>query len=110
MHLKNFSLYKNKGKYQLTPFYDLINTIIIINDDEETALSIEGKKRKLKRTNFINLANKYYLSQIQTNKIFDNFEKKYPLIIETISQSLLDEEYKEKYTSIINNRYDRLFN
>lgn len=110
MHLKNFSLYKNKGKYQLTPSYDLINSIIITNDDEELALSIDGKKCKLKKINFINLANKYYLSQIQTNKIFDNFEKKYALIIETISQSLLDEEYKEKYTSIINNRYDRLFN
>ena len=47
MHLKNFSLYRPKADYQLTPAYDLLN-VAIANpmDKEELALPLSGKKAK----------------------------------------------------------------
>ena len=41
MHLKNFSLYRPKNAYQLTPAYDLLNVAIANpKDGEELALSL----------------------------------------------------------------------
>ncbi|MDC7236724.1 MAG: HipA domain-containing protein [Sphaerochaetaceae bacterium] len=109
MHLKNFSIYKNKGKYVLSPAYDLINTLIMTDDNEELALSIDGKKRKFKTENFINLAKRYNLLDVQIDRIFNNFTKNKNLILKTINDSLLTKDLKEKYIDIINNRYQRLF-
>lgn len=109
MHLKNFSLYKNKGKYILTPSYDLLNTIIETGDSEELALSIDGKKNNLNKTNFLNLAKKYNLTSVQVDRIFKFYKNKYQQIIKEIDESLLPEEKKIKYKDIINERYNRLF-
>lgn len=44
MHLKNFSLYRPKRLYQLTPAYDLLNVAIANpKDKEELALPLNGK-------------------------------------------------------------------
>lgn len=54
MHLKNFSLLENKSKnYILCPAYDLVATSLVVeDDDEELALNLNGKKKKLKRSDF----------------------------------------------------------
>ncbi len=109
MHLKNFSLYKNNNNYILSPAYDLLNTLIVTEDNEELALSISGKKNKIKIDNFINLAKNYNLLDVQIERIFKNYIDKKHLIIDTINDSLLSEELKIKYINIVLNRYNRLF-
>lgn len=53
MHLKNFSLYRPSFVYSLTPAYDLLSTALVMPEDtEELALTLNGKKRKLTRTDF----------------------------------------------------------
>ena len=53
MHLKNFSLFCPADNYILTPAYDLLSTSIVLSDDnEELALTLNGKKRKIKREDF----------------------------------------------------------
>ena len=56
MHLKNFSLITHHGKIELAPAYDFLSTttayLILgkqLNQIEEIALSLKGKKRKLSR-------------------------------------------------------------
>ena len=57
MHLKNFSLYEAADKIRLTPAYDLLNAAIINpKDDEELALTLNGRKKKLQREDFIKAA------------------------------------------------------
>ena len=52
-HLKNFSLLTTDSKVQLSPCYDLMNsTIVLANPSEESALTLAGKKSKLKRSHF----------------------------------------------------------
>lgn len=54
MHLKNFSLYsQRKGYYSLTPGYDMLSTALLMPEDtEELALTLNGKRRKIKRSDF----------------------------------------------------------
>jgi serine/threonine-protein kinase HipA len=55
MHLKNFSLiYNNSEDIILSPAYDLLPTKLLIkSDDEDVALMLNGRKKKLNRKNFI---------------------------------------------------------
>lgn len=58
MHLKNFSLWQPyPGETQLTPAYDLLATKLVLpKDQEETALTLNGKKKNLGRKDFDALA------------------------------------------------------
>ena len=57
MHLKNFSVLHTDGDISLSPAYDLIN-VNLVNpaDDEELALTLNGKKKKIKLDDFVLLA------------------------------------------------------
>lgn len=56
MHLKNYSLWESKtGIVGLSPAYDLLATQLLLNDAEESALTINGKKSKLRLDNFLAL-------------------------------------------------------
>lgn len=44
MHLKNWSLIENGPLIELAPAYDLLNTRILIEDEEESALMLDGRK------------------------------------------------------------------
>jgi serine/threonine-protein kinase HipA len=44
MHLKNWSLIENGKLIELAPAYDLLNTRILIDDDEESALHLNDQK------------------------------------------------------------------
>lgn len=54
MHLKNFSLIAKKtGSYELAPAYDILAVQLLMSeDDEELALTLNGKKKKIKRLDF----------------------------------------------------------
>lgn len=44
MHLKNWSLVENGSLVELSPAYDLLNTNILIDDEDESALSLDDTK------------------------------------------------------------------
>jgi serine/threonine-protein kinase HipA len=61
MHLKNYALITRKGISTLAPAYDFINsTIALRNAKEEIALTLNGRKRNLRRKDFID----YYAFEI----------------------------------------------
>ncbi len=69
MHLKNFSLldYRN-GLTGLSPAYDLLSTRLVIpekDDNEEMALTINGRKRKFKLQDFLVLGERLKLTEKQ---------------------------------------------
>jgi len=56
-HLKNFSILVKNTLTQLSPCYDLVNsTIVLTNPREESALTLAGKKSKLKLSDFLDYA------------------------------------------------------
>jgi serine/threonine-protein kinase HipA len=107
MHLKNFSLITKNGKTTLTPIYDFLNsTIAIKKPEEEIALTLKGKKRNLKVSDFI----EYYAKErLQLNDktiatILEQMETAIPKWKELIEISFLTAEMKEKYLNLLDVR------
>lgn len=110
MHLKNYALMKNKfAEYELSPAYDLLNTHLVIDDKEESALSINAKKNKLKRADFIQLAHSFGIQDKPLNAILERFENSFSDCLDKIHSSFLSETMKIKYAEIIQLRFDRIF-
>lgn len=110
MHLKNFSLLEQPGiGMTLSPAYDLINTALVNpSDDEELALSLNGKKKKIKKQDFIAAMNTLNIEEKQQQNIFKKMAKSMPEWIEMIDLSFLSDDYKDKYKAIISDRFSRI--
>ncbi|MDT0685891.1 HipA domain-containing protein [Autumnicola psychrophila] len=109
MHLKNFSLIKRKELWVLSPAYDLLNVSIVNpDDDEELALTLEGKKKKLKKEHFERLGENLELNRKQINGVFKRFFRNKKLASSWIRSSFLSEEYQEKYIGLLEERYSKL--
>ena len=109
MHLKNYSLYAPKGKWVLTPAYDLLNVSMVNpKDTEELALTLNAKKKRIKKSDFVRAMETSAISP----KVFDNILAKYrkllPKFNEIIDLSFLDKEDKEIYKQSITSRLARI--
>lgn len=109
MHLKNFSLYKTPLGYTLTPAYDLLSTAIVMPEDkEELALTLNGKKARLKRSDF----ERSIIASGVNDKVLDNIAKKFrkALIkwVALIDDSFLPDDFKRQYKRLIIGRMLRL--
>ena len=110
MHLKNFSMINTADKWILAPAYDLLNVAIVNPDDtEELALTLEGKKKKIKWENFERLGKMLELNDKQIAGIRKRFLKNKNIAIQWIDNSFLSEEYKEKYKILLGERYTILY-
>jgi serine/threonine-protein kinase HipA len=105
MHLKNFSLYKGTGVYTLAPAYDLLSTKLAIpEDNEELALTLNGKKRKLKKTDFDSLPKSFRVDEKAIENVYEKFRKILPQWYDFIDISFLTEQLKEEYKTLIQSR------
>lgn len=105
MHLKNFSMYKGTGEYSFTPAYDLLSTKLVIpEDNEELALTLNGKKRKLKRIDFDNLLKSFKVDEKVIENVYKKFSKVLPQWYDFIDMSFLPEQMKVEYKLLIQNR------
>ena len=111
MHLKNFSLYsQRKGYYSLTPGYDMISTALLMPEDtEELALTLNGKRRKIKRSDFEVAMNSCSLEKKIIDNLFSKFTKVAKKWLEFIDISFLPKEMKQQYKLIITRRYQSFF-
>lgn len=110
MHLKNFSLYEPADRFiRLTPAYDMLNAVILNpKDDEELALTLNGKKRKLKRSDFISSGLLMGVEQKTIERLIQKYVKLLPKFQEIIGESFLNDELKDKYSELISERIGRL--
>ena len=110
MHLKNFSLYEPiDGIIRLTPAYDMLNAVILNpKDDEELALTLNGKKKKLNRQDFILSGMTMGVGQKTIERLILKYVKLLPEMAEVIDRSFLNDEFKDKYYRVIHERIGRL--
>ena len=98
MHLKNFSLYE-----------DLLNAAIINpKDDEELALTLNGRKKKLQREDFIRSAATLGIENVIVERLINKYIKLLPKFETVIQNSFLSAELKEKYGELLKERLARL--
>jgi serine/threonine-protein kinase HipA len=109
MHLKNFSMIKSPSGWILAPAYDLLNVAIVLPEDtEELALTLNGKKKKLKKEHFELLGKSLELSDKQIQGVFMRMRKNKPKAMEWIDKSFLSANMKEAYKNILETRYQQL--
>ncbi|MDE5794754.1 MAG: HipA domain-containing protein [Muribaculaceae bacterium] len=109
MHLKNFSLFKPRDNYMLTPAYDLLSTTIVMpEDDEELALTLNGKKKKIKRQDFEKSMRESGMDEKAISNVFTKFSKALPKWTEIINESFLPVEKREELLSLISRMATRI--
>ncbi len=106
-HLKNFSVITENGQTRVSPCYDLVNsTIEYQKQDEEIAIPLKGKKNRLTR----NLLVDYFgmeqceLTVKSIGKILETIELAIPRWNVLIDISFLSKEMKVKYHKLLNDR------
>lgn len=113
MHLKNFSLITIDGKVELAPAYDFLNTTIAflslgkpLEDIEEIALTLDGKKKNLTGNNWINCFGRQRLglNEKVIEGILSGLKKAVPRWEEIIGRSFLSEKMKELYLDLLARR------
>lgn len=109
MHLKNFSLYRPAKGYRLTPAYDLLNVAIANpKDKEEMALTLSGRKTRLKLTDFVAAAKSMGLEENLVYNLVRGLRKTLPKWQALIHNSFLSEEKKKEYEEFVLSRMNRL--
>lgn len=110
MHLKNFSLLEQPGLgMTLSPAYDLVNTALVNPaDDEELALTLNGRKKKLSKQDFVAAMNTLKVEVKQQENIFKKMAKAMPGWQEVIDRSFMSEAFKSEYKTILSERMRRL--
>lgn len=109
MHLKNFSMISSKSGWVLAPAYDLLNVAIILSEDqEELALTLDGKKKKLKNEHFVKLGKDLELTDKQIISAFKRMVINKPNAMKWIDKSFLSIEMKSAYKDLLQSRYTQL--
>jgi len=109
MHLKNFSMIENNSAWILSPAYDLLNVAIVLPEDtEELALTLVGKKKKLKRENFEKLGEVLGLTPKQIKGTFNRMIKNKSGAFDLIDKSFLSNDMKTAYKKVLEERYKQL--
>lgn len=109
MHLKNFSLIKKNGSYILSPSYDLVSSALVVLDDkEELALTLNAKKKKIKKNDFISFSENFKIENKTIENIFSKYNKITTKWFNLVDKSFLNLELKEKFKNLINDRIERI--
>ena len=109
MHLKNFSMIEGSSGWMLAPAYDLLNVAIVNpEDNEELALTLEGKRRHLNREHFERFGHGLGLNEKQIRSVFKRMIKNRPKAEALIGRSFLSDTMKKKYLHLLETRYRQL--
>lgn len=112
MHLKNFSIIYKDDVIALSPAYDLLNTTIVLpRPEEELALPLNGKKNRLRQQDLIDYfgRDRLQLTDRIINKVLMELKPLRKPWEALLKISFLSDMMKEKYLSVLDNRFERLF-
>lgn len=105
MHLKNFSLVEKSdgsNEYVLSPAYDLLPVNIIMPEDkEEFALTLNGMKNNIRRKDFLAFADSCGISRNAAEKMICEMKSNKQRLIDMCRDSLLPEDIKESFAALI---------
>ena len=112
MHLKNFSLIETEPgnrTYALSPAYDLLPVNIVMpEDNEETALTLNGKKSNIRRKDFMALADNIGLDRKAADRLIDSVISQKERAQQLCRESTLNDEMKRSLAELIEVRCERL--
>ena len=104
MHLKNFSLYDDGSGFHLAPFYDLVSSYLLVGQDE-FALSLNDKRKKLTKNDFIKFGENIGLSKELSMKLIKSLNAKIDYGFKTLlPTSLMIEKLNKKMEKLVKER------
>lgn len=108
MHLKNFSLIESSegsAKYHLSQAYDLLPVNVIMPEDkEQLALTMNGKKMNLRKKDFLVFADHCEIPRKAAEKMMMKLVNMQPTFTNMCSESCLPEHMKESLNELIEAR------
>lgn len=108
MHLKNFSMIEKaegSSEYVLSAAYDLLPVNAIMPDDEEEfALTMCKKKRKIRRKDFLSFAEEIGIEKITAEKLLAKVIREKETLLAMTDESYLSERLKARLKEIISAR------
>lgn len=112
MHLKNFSLIETaagNGVYRLSAAYDMLPVNIIVPEDpEQLALTVNGKKRNLHRNDFLKFAESIALPRPAAERMLNMVISMLPRYQMMCENSYLPNDMKELFSVLLSARTDSL--
>ncbi len=110
MHLKNFSLINNPDLgYVLSPAYDMVaSSLVVEGDDEELALTLNGKKKNIRKKDFIESMNRFNIDPKAIENIFNKMLISVDKWHDYIDISFLPVEMRNSYHDLIRERAGRI--
>ncbi|MBI4677459.1 MAG: HipA domain-containing protein [Elusimicrobia bacterium] len=109
MHLKNWALLYHGKDLSLAPCYDLVCSRVYIPNEDDSALTVNGKKNKLTRADFSALADSLGIDPKASANSFDKLRLAQEKLREMASSSELPFGLRQKLSHIIKTRYERLY-
>jgi len=105
MHLKNFSLIETAeggGVYQLSDAYDMLPVNVIMpQDQEELALTLNGKKQNIRRKDFLIFAEACGLNRKSAEKMIEKIVALKDMYLTMCRESYLPDDMKERFEALI---------
>lgn len=109
MHLKNFSLFETADGMRLTPAYDLLNAAILNpTDEEELALTLNGRKKRLRKEDFLQSAATLGIGAVVVERLIAKYLRLLPKFETVIQTSFLSDVLKDGYRDLLRERLGRL--
>lgn len=110
MHLKNFSLInRSGGDYQLADAYDLISSkLLLLEDDEEMALTLNGRKNKIALRDFDALAASLGIPAKVKDTIYKRFANIWARWEDVMNRSFLPAALLENYKGLVYRNLEKL--
>lgn len=110
MHLKNFSLLRtDKLSHSLCPAYDLVASALVLpEDDEELALTLNGKKKRLLRKDFEGAMRQARIEDRAAENVFRKFTMVMQQWHEMIDLSFVPTDLKKSYHDLIDTKLKQL--
>lgn len=112
MHLKNFSLKETEPgnrQFQLSKAYDMLPVNIIMPEDkEQLALTINGKKRNIHKKEFRLLAESCEIPANAAQRMMKKICSLQARLLKQVEEAYLAEEQKEKVKELISERIEAL--
>ena len=113
MHLKNFSLIEDKPGsriFGLSPAYDLLPVNIIVpSDNEQMALTLNGKKKNIRKKDLLYLAQNFGLEEKVAINLMRQLLKYIKSFVIIIDCSYISEKMKEELKNLISTRAEELY-
>jgi serine/threonine-protein kinase HipA len=109
-HLKNYSVVETEDRaLRLSPAYDIVCSKLVIPEELDSALTINGRRNRLRRRDFGALASDLGIPAKAVESILERMGAVRDRVRELIPESWLAPEDQERMLAIVDERWQRIF-